>query len=151
MKKLMVALTAIILFAGCMGQAGRSLDEVPVGDESGKVKQEAICQEAIADMEDAFDAATIKTKIIKTFFADVIDACEGVSVDYVTPIAQLIHTQTNACGCTTSFRIAIEAGLADVVEKRFEEKITFSSSSLCAMPPSCRERVDGEDEYNKYL
>ncbi len=112
-------------------------DTITDPDPKGKVNQKAICEEAIEDMSDDFDAVTIPTAKIKLFFEDLVSKCQGTAVDYVTAVAELIDTQTNACGCVTSFVNAINAELADLnTDKRFNERISFQSG-FCAVPQSC--------------
>lgn len=147
MKKLLVALTVSIMFFGCMGGGGRSFveaeDEKGEGDGAGKVNQQALCQEAIADMEDAFDTATIKTMEVKAFFLNVKTKCENVihAEDYIEPIAQLIDDDTNACGCQKSFAASILNELNSTTSDRsFEDIISFPAQtgfSLCTMPSVC--------------
>jgi len=135
MKKLLVALTVSIMFFGCMGGGGRSLNiSDPDPDPNSKVNQDALCQEAIADMEDTFDAATIKTRVVKLFFSEAIEACDGLNIDYVTPIASLFATNNSiikACGGSDvdTVKTRIEAALAATADLRFDEKFSFYTNN----------------------
>lgn len=137
MKNLMTAIIALAFMAGCSGQM-RDLVQVPSVDPAPKVDQASLCQDEIDKMIAAFDAATIANKVIEIFFADAVEECEGVDLDYILPIAQLINQNTSACGCDASIKAAIKSALDDAGnEFKFNEKMTFTSGGFCVLPSVC--------------
>ncbi len=146
----MVALTAIILFAGCMGGGGgRVLEEIPAPDPQGQANKDALCQEAIQDMEESFDAAIIKTKVVKLFFNEAIEACEGTSIDYVAPIATLFVAANSATikacggGDVNFVKTRIELALADSADLTFQQKFSFYTTNPILQ---CRSLESYEEE-----
>ncbi len=152
MKKLLVALTVSIMFFGCMGGGGRSLTGAGDGDGAPKVNQDAICQDAIADMEDSFVATTIKGKVVKSFFAEAVEACDGLNIDYIAPIVSLfVQNAATIKYCETSVAIKsrISAALNDSVEKRFEEILTFYTTNNSQCVSTSYDDLDDFDNTNE--